>query len=105
MYGALTLLVEVGIVPRLAKRAQRAWRAGRAARGAGYQLLGSGEAQQQQPGEVGVEAAEDEDVREERQAIQVGPISGGWLGDSRGGWVILVCWRQACPRAVTSVRA
>ena len=71
-YSALTLLVEAGTVPRLAMRAQRAWRArfGAGAGRAGYTRLPGEGAAQQGAGEGREE--EDEDVREEREAIQVG---------------------------------
>ncbi|GAB4821282.1 hypothetical protein N2152v2_008328 [Parachlorella kessleri] len=85
-YSALTLLVEVGVLPRLAKRAQRAWRAARLARAgggaAGYQQLdtlghsegGAAQRAQQQEREQ-EQGQEDEDVKEEREAVQAGRVT------------------------------
>jgi hypothetical protein len=76
VYSGLTLLVEMGIIPRLAKRAQRAWQAARSARviAGGYGHLDGGGGQQAEHAQHGSREPEpeDEDVREEREAIQVG---------------------------------
>lgn len=80
-YGAVVLLIETGVLPRLWRRARAAWRAQGSRQGAGYQRLpgteqeaaaagaGAGAAHTAEDGQ-----AEDVDVAAERRAVQSGRL-------------------------------